>query len=77
MGRTLGIATIGQAPREDIAALFAAHAPAGTCVVLRGCLDGLSDADIAARHTKALFHHLGTEHRPGINRNDGGPLIFE
>ena len=49
MGRTLGIATIGQAPRDDIAAVFAAQAPAGTRVVLRGCLDGLTDAEIAAR----------------------------
>lgn len=49
MARKLGIATIGQAPRDDIAALFAAHVPAGTEVVLRGCLDGLSDAEIAAR----------------------------
>ena len=39
---TLGVATIGQAPRQDIKALFAAQAPAGTRVVLRGCLDGLS-----------------------------------
>ncbi|MBX9943859.1 MAG: AroM family protein [Reyranella sp.] len=44
--RTLGIATIGQAPRDDIAALFAAHAPAGTKVILRGALDGLSDAEV-------------------------------
>ena len=49
MGRTLGIATIGQAPRDDIAAVFAAQAPAGTRVALRGCLDGLTDAEIAAR----------------------------
>ncbi len=49
MSRTLGVATIGQAPRDDIAALFAAHAPAGTRVVLRGCLDGLADEAIAAR----------------------------
>jgi len=46
---TLGVATIGQAPREDIEALFAAEAPAGTRVVLRGCLDGLSASEIAAR----------------------------
>lgn len=49
MSRTLGIVTIGQSPRDDIAALFAAHAPSGTRVVLRGCLDGLTDAQIAAR----------------------------
>jgi len=46
MSRKLGIATIGQAPRDDIAALFAAHAPAGTQVVLRGALDGLSDHEV-------------------------------
>ncbi len=48
MIRTLGIVTIGQAPRDDIAALFAEHAPAGTKVILRGCLDGMSDAEIEA-----------------------------
>jgi len=48
MTRTLGIAVIGQAPRPDIAALFAAQAPDGTRVVMRGCLDGLADAEIDA-----------------------------
>jgi protein AroM len=46
MPRILGIATIGQAPRDDIAALFAQHAPPGTTVILRGALDGLSDAEV-------------------------------
>src|SRR5260370_4603438 len=46
MPRTLGIITIGQAPRDDIASLFASHAPTGTKVVLRGALDGLSDAEV-------------------------------
>jgi protein AroM len=46
MARTLGIITIGQAPRDDIAALFARHAPDGTRIVLRGALDGLSDAEV-------------------------------
>jgi len=46
MPRTLGIATIGQAPRDDIAALFAEQAPAGTKVILRGALDGMSDDEI-------------------------------
>ena len=46
MPRTLGIITIGQAPRDDIASLFATHAPAGTKVILRGALDGLSDAEV-------------------------------
>ena len=48
MPRTLGIITVGQAPRDDIASLFAAHAPAGTTVILRGALDGLSDAEVVA-----------------------------
>lgn len=48
MARTLGIVTIGQAPRDDIARLFAAHAPPGTKVILRGALDGLSDAEVDA-----------------------------
>ena len=46
MPSTLGIITVGQAPRDDIAELFAAHAPPGTKVVLRGALDGLSDAEV-------------------------------
>ena len=46
MAKTLGILTIGQAPRDDIAELFAAHAPASTKVILRGALDGLSDAEV-------------------------------
>lgn len=49
MPRTIGIATIGQAPRADIAALFATYAPADATIILRGCLDGLSDDEIAAR----------------------------
>ncbi len=46
--RTLGIAVIGQAPRDDIVALFAAQAPTGTRVILRGCHDGLDDAALDA-----------------------------
>src|SRR5471030_2527931 len=46
--KTLGIATIGQAPRDDIADLFTQHAPVGTKVVLRGALDGLTDAEVEA-----------------------------
>jgi protein AroM len=48
MARTLGIITVGQAPRDDIATLFAQHAPPGTKVILRGALDGLSDAEVDA-----------------------------
>jgi protein AroM len=47
--RTLGIAVIGQAPRPEIAALYAAAVPPETRIVLRGCFDGLSDTEIDAR----------------------------
>lgn len=49
MARTLGIAVIGQAPRPEIAALYAGAVPPDTRIVLRGCLDGLSEAEIDAR----------------------------
>ena len=45
---TLGIAVIGQAPRDDIAAIFAAALPPDTRIVVRGCLDGLRDAEVDA-----------------------------
>jgi protein AroM len=48
MGTTLGVATIGQAPREDIRGLFVSEAPRGTRVILRGCLDELSEAELSA-----------------------------
>jgi protein AroM len=44
----LGIAIIGQAPRADLAALFAQELPAGTEILVRGCLDGLSDGEVDA-----------------------------
>ena len=49
MAHTLGIAVIGQAPRAEIAALYAAAVPPETRIVLRGCFDGLSEAEIDAR----------------------------
>jgi protein AroM len=48
MAALLGVATIGQGPREDIRGLFVAAAPRGTRVILRGCLDGLSEAEVCA-----------------------------
>jgi protein AroM len=42
----LGIAVIGQAPRADIATLFAQILPGGTEIVLRGCLDEMSNVQI-------------------------------
>jgi protein AroM len=65
MTRTLGIATIGQAPRDDIAALFAQHAPAGSKVVLRGALDGLSDAEVEALAPESGADTLYTRLRGG------------
>ncbi len=65
MARILGIATIGQAPRDDIAALFAEHAPAGTRVILRGALDGLSDAEVDALKPESGADTLYTRLRGG------------
>jgi protein AroM len=48
MAHTLGIITVGQAPRDDMADVFVQYAPPGTKVVLRGALDGLSEAEIDA-----------------------------
>src|SRR5918994_440919 len=42
----LGIAVIGQAPRDDIAAVFASALATNTRIMVRGCLDGLSNADV-------------------------------
>jgi protein AroM len=65
MARTLGIATIGQAPRDDMAALFAQHAPAGSRVILRGALDGLSDAEVDALKPESGADTLYTRLRGG------------
>lgn len=65
MPRTLGIATIGQAPRDDIAMLFAEHAPAGTRVILRGALDGLTDAEVDALRPESGADTLYTRLRGG------------
>ena len=58
--RTLGIAVIGQAPRPEVAALYAAAVPADTRIVLRGCFDGLSDAEIDARAPQSAADALYT-----------------
>src|SRR5262245_13086673 len=72
MPRTLATAVIGQAPRPDIAALFAAQAPEGTRVVMRGCLDGLTDAEIDALPpidgADALYTRLPSERDARISK---------
>jgi len=60
MARTLGIAVIGQTPRDDIAARYGAEAPAGTRIVVRGCFDGLSDAEIDVRKPRSREDALYT-----------------
>ena len=67
MARRIGIATIGQAPRDDIAALFARYAPEGAEVVLRGCLDGLPDEAIAERPPLSGADTLYTRLRGGTD----------
>jgi len=69
----LGIVTIGQSPRDDIAAQFAAHTPTGTKVVLRGALDGLTDDEIAAHppdnDADTLYTRLRGERDVKISKN--------
>jgi len=65
MPRILGVLTIGQAPRDDIADLFAAHAPPGTKVILRGALDGLSDTEVDALKPESGADTLYTRLRGG------------
>ena len=65
MARMLGIITVGQAPRDDIADLFARHAPPGTKVVLRGALDGLSDLEVDALKPDSGADTLYTRLRGG------------
>ena len=38
---------------------------------------GCADTDITAVHTECIFHHLATEHRPGIHRDNRRALILE
>ena len=69
---TLGIAVIGQAPRADIAALFAVALPDRTELVLRGCLDGLSDPEVDALAPESgadtLYTRLGGERDVKISK---------
>lgn len=43
----IGCATIAESPREDVVPAMRRHLPAGTRIAERGCLDGLSPAEIA------------------------------
>lgn len=65
MARTLGIVTIGQAPRDDIADLFIAYVMPGTKVILRGALDGLTDAEVDALSPQSGADTLYTRLRGG------------
>jgi len=58
MPSILGIITIGQAPRDDIASLFAMHAPTGTKVVLRGASTGSRSGGRCAETESGADHAL-------------------
>jgi protein AroM len=47
--RILGTLTIGQAPRADVVPIIESHVPAGTRLIHRGALDGMTRADVAAQ----------------------------
>ncbi|MEA2595426.1 MAG: protein AroM [Thermomicrobiales bacterium] len=46
--QTIGFATIAESPRDDVVPAMRAYLPAGIRVAERGCLDGLSRAEIEA-----------------------------
>ena len=75
--RTLGIATIGQAPRDDIAALFSEQAPSSTRILLRGCLDNLTDERIAQRRPTDGADTLYTRLRGGVDVKISKTLVIE
>ena len=75
--RTLGIATIGQAPRDDIAALFSEQAPSSTRILLRGCLDNLTDERIAQRPPMDGADTLYTRLRGGVDVKISKSLVIE
>jgi protein AroM len=79
----LGIAVIGQGPRNDIAVIFAGLLPTGTRIVVRGCLDGLSDAEINSLAPRdgddTLYSRLGGERDVKISKAaviDRGPAAL-
>src|SRR5207244_2383688 len=41
-GRTIGMATIGHAPRDDVVPAMRSYLPTGLAIVERGALDGLT-----------------------------------
>ena len=75
--RTLGIATIGQAPRDDIAALFSEQAPSSTRILLRGCLDNLTDERIAQRRPMDGADTLYTRLRGGVDVKISKTLVIQ
>lgn len=46
--QTIGFATIGEAPRDDVVPHMREHLPAGVRIVERGCLDGLAPREVGA-----------------------------
>jgi protein AroM len=62
---TVGTVTIGQSPRDDIAPELAAVLGADVAITEAGCLDGLSDEEIAALAPKTGGRTLVTRLRDG------------
>jgi protein AroM len=62
---SLGVVTIGQSPRADLTGELAAYLPAGTSLLERGALDGLSAPAIAALAPDADEDTLTTRLRDG------------
>ena len=77
MTRTLGILTIGQSPRDDIAKLFATHLPVDTRVILRGALDDLTDTEIDALRPLSGDDTLYTRLRGGRDKKISKQAVID
>jgi protein AroM len=68
---SLGVVTIGQSPRADLTGELAAYLPAGTSLLERGALDGLSSSAITALAPDADEDTLTSRLR------DGEPVVLD
>lgn len=70
MATTLGVVTVGQAPRSDLTPELAALLPAHCRIVEHGALDGLSTEELAALRPRPGEHALASR------LADGSSVVF-
>jgi protein AroM len=76
---TLGVVTIGQAPRVDLLPEITPHLPPGVQIIEHGALDGMSEADIAALAPRggetALTSRLASGESAVFSHDQAMPLV--